>query len=204
MTLEDIRDIVSTYVPSMTAGQFETLLNDAHNKLFLRLYAAQDFDSLRPFRKMKGEGTMPLRVSVGLAPIPSDYYAFVSAYMKTPAGNVMVDFLSDGEYDYRTTHKIEYPDMRHPIACIKSNYISVKPIGVRFIVFTYLTSPGKLTYAVKNTYGYAEFDPVSSSENPWNETSTVMLIQLMLESVGVQAQQNEIKEKASKDGADKQ
>ena len=199
MTLQDVKNIVGlfTSIP-MPVEIFETLYNDATLKLFLQRYGEKDFEALRQFRKVLGDGSSPLYVVSGIAAIPKDYFAFESAYHKVFGELLRINFVDDQMFDNLLTDKIEYPTFEYAIGNVQSNYIRIRPVQVKFVVFSYFIKPTNITYAVNDTLGFLEFDEANSSPCKWDEINIVALVQIILQSIGITQTQSEIQQKQQK------
>ena len=197
MTSEEVKNIVGLfYTGHMAVGIFETHYNDGELKLFYQKYAEKDYQALRKFKKVMGDGTPPLYVTDGMATIPSDFFAIESAYYRIGIEPIPINFLEDADYDRLIAHKIEYPTPEYPIGNIQPDYIRILPKAVKFVVFSYLTKPTPITYAVTETRGFIEFDGTGASSTvKWDEANAVLLIQNILQSLGIITNQTEIKSK---------
>lgn len=177
---------------------FETYYNDGSLKLFLQRYAEKNFEALRQFKKVMGDSTTPLHVTNGVAAIPVDFFAFESAYHKAFNETWLINFVDDATFDNLLAHKIEFPTLEYAIANIQSNYIRVRPSELRYIIFSYFIKPTPITYAVYDTRGFLEFNEAGSSPLMWDENNIVALVQIILQSIGINLTQSEIQQKQQK------
>lgn len=102
----------------------------------------KDYDALRPFRKTKGEGNMPVVTSDGTADLPDDYYMGADGYYGLD--NTRINFVGDSEWVRLIGHAIEYPTDKYPIGKIQGSEIHIRPKTVNHIKFSYLTKPGEV------------------------------------------------------------
>lgn len=196
MNLSNIRDLVSLFNNGpVTPGVFASAYTGAELKLFAIRYSEGNMESLGKFRVTKGNDTPPLYVSEGMATLPTDYFAFESAYHFVDNEPVLVNFVNDKMFDVLQAHAIEYPTMDYPIGNIQGDYVRVRPKALKFIVFTYLTKPVPCVYATTDTEGYQQFDEANSTTVKWYENDVPHLVQFILQSLGVQTSINDITQK---------
>jgi len=200
MTYEEVKNIVGLfYAGYMPVKFFETHYNEGELKLFYQKYMEKDLQALRQFKAVMGDGTPPLYVINGTATIPTDFFSFESAYYRNGTELIPINFLEDADYDRLITHKIEYPTDGYPIGNIQSNYIRILPKTIKFVVFSYFTKPTPITYKVTETRGFIEFDNTDNTGTvKWDEANVVLLIQYILQSLGIIINQQEIKSKIEK------
>jgi hypothetical protein len=200
MTHETISNILSLFTDEpLPTELYCDRYHDAQLKLFAARYGERNDMSLRKFKKVMGvNDTMPLIVTAGIAPIPSDYFARQTGWYYYNGERIRINFVEDYQFDALLTNKIEYPTQEFPIANIQSNYIRFNPITVNHVTFSYYTKPEVPVYAVTYTKGYAEFDAENSSEVLWTEGDIPALIQLILQSFNINATQTEISSKIEK------
>lgn len=199
MTLEIVKNIVGLFTTEPMAPEFfSTRYDDASLKLFMQRYAEKDFESLRGFKKVIGDGTMGLQVQNGIAQIPDDFFAMSSAYYKKGETTVPINFVEDRTYDLMIGSKIEFPTDKFPIGNLQSNYIRIRPSTVKYVTLSYFVKPTPVTYAVTDTSGYLEFDADNSSEVFWNEANIVVIIQFILQAMGLNVDKTDIQSKLTK------
>lgn len=196
MTHEDIKNIIGSLYPGhLTVERYQSLYMDAELKLFYRLHTAGRMDALSGFRVVMGDGTDPLHVTQGVAPLPSDYFCSPGGYYMNGTVPTLVNFVEDNEYNRLIAHVYEYPDAKHPIANIQVDSIRVRPTTVKFIVMNYISHPTEPVYATTEDRGFVEFDATGSTAVRWVGPEIVLLIQEILQSLGVIATQSEIQSK---------
>lgn len=197
MTHETISNIVSLFSPEpLPVELYVDTYHDAQLKLFAARYGEHNYQSLRKFKKVKGENdTAPIMVSSGIAEVPSDYFCKESGWYYLAGEPVRINFVEDYEYDTLLTHKIEYPSAQFPIGNVQADYIRFAPKTVKHVYFSYFTKPEPPTYAVTYDQGYAQFSEAESSNVLWAEDDVPALIQLMLQSLNIKTTQTEIKSK---------
>jgi hypothetical protein len=115
-----------------------------------------------------------------------------------------VEILDGGTFDNRKSHKIEVPDLAHPIATFMSTYIKFLPKNVQFVNFTYLGTPTPVHYATQSVFGFPQYDSVNSAELLWDESDQIEIIKIALQELGVIASQEDIKNKAGQPETNKQ
>ena len=196
MTLEDVKNIVGLFFTGqMSADIFSTAYQDGELKLFFQRYAEQDFESLRMFSRVMGDGTPPLYVTDGIADIPEDYFAIEGGYHKVSGKPWRINFIDDRTFDKLVTHKIEFPTIEYPVGNVQANYIRIRPFSIRFVTFSYFVKPSPVKYATTSARGFTEFDTAASSKVMWNEANVVTLIQNILQSFNIKVNQSDIKSK---------
>jgi hypothetical protein len=196
MNLQEFKDIVGIFADKpMPVDIFESTYHSAELKLFLQKIIEKDFFALQKFRIVKGEVDAPIILTDGRALLPDGFFEIESGYYNLNGEKVMINFVSDVEYDRLQSHTIEYPTSKYPIGNIQSNYIRVLPKTVHYIVTNYINYPEKITYATTNTRGFIEFDENNSSEVKWDEANVIFLIQNFLQLIGIIVTQNEVNQK---------
>lgn len=196
MTWKTIADIVSLFYPQPLAPElFADMATRANNELFALRWSERDMDALRKFRVVMGEDTTALKFTAGVATLPSDYFSLETGYYMDGHSPVRINFVSPRAFDAMITSAIEYPTLSYPIASIISNTVRIRPVEVKFVVFTYISSPQPVVYAVTSTRGFPEFDEANSSVLLWDDANVVVLIQNLLQNLNIQVSQTEIQNK---------
>jgi hypothetical protein len=197
MTPDEIGYIISQYTNVLDQPEeFNTRMNWGQNQLFNECIRKKDFESLEPFKYVRGEnGTKPLTFVNGNCLLPSDYVYARGMYYLLDSKPIRVNMLSVSEYENFMVSALEYPTKEYPIANIISDHIRLLPKDIRFVIFTYIKKPTEIFYAIDTSLGYAQYDPDNSVEFLWDEHNQVTIIMLVLESLGIVATREEINAK---------
>jgi hypothetical protein len=127
--------------------------------------------------------------------MPADYFVAQSAYHILGGQYKLINIVEDKDFDRLLTHSIEFPTDSYPILNVQATTIRVRPVSVKFVVFTYLVKPQPVTYAVADTHGFMEFDAAHSSPVLWNEENIVFIVQNILQNLGIPLSTEQIKQK---------
>jgi len=197
MTPDEIGYIISQYTNVLDQPEeFNTRMNWGQNQLFNECIRKKDFESLEPFKYVRGEnGTKPLTFVNGNCLLPSDYVYARGMYYLLDGDPIRVNMLSVSEYENFMVSALEYPTKEYPIANIISDRIRLLPKDIRFVVFTYIKKPTEIFYSIDTSLGYAQYDPDNSVGFLWDEHNQVTIIMLVLESLGIVATREEINAK---------
>lgn len=201
MTLNEIRYILGQYISrDVRPEEFDTLIDSAQRTHFRNVIAINDEVSLRPFKVNKGidTGTTPLFVTNGIAILPSDFFAYQSAYNVVDGEPRQAEEVSDFEFDNRRQHSIETPTLLFPLINLQKSTVRVLPKTVQYLTFQYIKKPATVHFGYTASRGYIEYNPATSTELEWDEANQIEIIGLALNSLGVQASTDDIKQKARK------
>jgi hypothetical protein len=192
MDLNQIRNILVNFVQKeWTSVQLESGLHNAQMK-FMELAIKQERD-LYQFKVKMGEGSPPLYVTSGFADIPSDFYYFLS--MNVPSGGTYprVRKCNDELFEYLRESTVENPTGDYPICRFVGTQIQFLPSTLLYVNFVYYKNPPSPVFGYTLTNGYLEYDEATSTQLDWAETDQMMIIQLVLQDLGVQATLEQIK-----------
>jgi len=196
MTWNDISNIAGLFTDRPLAPElFADYATKANNELFAVKWVEKDFESLRLFKVVMGQDSQALVLVNGTGTLPTDYFHYESVYYMNGTTPVRVNIVDDKSFDILVSHAIEYPTTGYPIGSIMASTIRVRPVSVKFLVFTYISAPQPIVYAVTSTRGFPEFSEADSSEFKWNETDAVTLIQILLQNLNIQVSKPEIQNK---------
>jgi len=196
MTNQEIAYIIHQYTPLLDQPEeYNTRINWGQMQRYFQCVGAKDYVSLRPFKIIRGENGVPaLHFANGQCTLPADYQNYQdNMYYLLDGKPIRVHILEDKDYENFKTSPIEYPTAKFPIANIQSNYIRLLPRNIHFAVFSYFKKPTKAVYAVDSSFGYAKYDSINSVNLQWDETNQVAIIILVLQSLGIQATAEDIK-----------
>ena len=193
ITLEVIKNVIGQfYKGELTEEDFTDLYYDAEVKLFSLKWAEKNHAALRHFVTTKGDGTPPLNVSSGFATLPSDFFTEIAAFYRHAGKRHRVEFVNDAEAVHRLQHAYEYPTAEYPIAVVGGETVRFHPDTVKLVTFIYYHFPQPIDYIVDYTTGIPVFNATASSSVKWDTPEIVLLIQLILQSLSITANQTEI------------
>jgi hypothetical protein len=195
MDYNDVRIRLARFLKREAPEDMDARVNLQQGRLFSRLYEAQMFEGLRPFKKVLGDGTPPLYVVNGSAKLPDDYFAKESGYIITDGGNYPLEFLEDNEFDDRRHNYIEIPDLEHPIGNLQPSTLRVLPQTVQYVLFSYFIAPPKVKYGYKRDRGFVEYDSTAAVQLLWNDEYITEIIIMVLETYGIQVTAEQVNKK---------
>jgi hypothetical protein len=199
MNLEEIRNILTQFTDrDFRPEEFDTLIETSQRTHFRNMAGLENETALRPFKVHKGidDGTPPLFFTNGVAPMPSDFFAYKSAFNIVDGEPRQAEEVPDWEFDNRRQHSIETPTKLFPLINLQSHSIRVLPKDVQYLTFEYIKVPTAVHFGFSNTKGYVEYDPLTSVELEWDDANQIEIIGIALNTLGIQATPEDIKQKA--------
>lgn len=197
MELNEIAYIFLGYTPLLDQPEeFNTRMNWGSMQRYFQCITTKDFESLRPFKVLRGEnGVPPIHFVNGHCDIPKDYQIPEKMYYYLDEEQIEINILDDNQFEILKTNALTKPTPEEPIANIQSNYIRLLPRSIKFVVFSYVRKPKEVKYVVSNALGYAKYDSVNSVQLEWDEYNQISIILIVLESLGIVATREEIQSK---------
>ena len=195
MNYNDVRQILARFTKLAEAPEeLDARINLGQNQRFSQCYEAKDFESLRPFKVIRGEGTPPLYALGGITTLPLDYFAVESAYIIKDGTSRQIEFVEDALWDNRKQNYIEVPNWDFPLGNLQANKLRVLPKTIQYIIMSYFTSPPAVKFGYTKDHGYIEYDPLSSVELLWNSENITEIIILVLRGLGISATPEQVKQ----------
>lgn len=199
MTNFEIANILGEFTNRRLQGEdYDSIANFAQGVRFRQCLEENDEDSLRPFKVSMGtdNDSPPLYVSsLGIADLPSDYYHYRSLTHFYKGVEYNVEVLDEQEFDHRKSHRIEVPTGEYPVACFRGVKIFFQPKTIQYVNFAYLIFPPEIHFAVDTSKGWAKNDTANSVEFLWDDKNIIQIIIIMLQSLGITATEQQVKDK---------
>lgn len=195
-TLETIANYVGLFVSEpMQPEIFCTHYDSATKKLLMQHIVSGNWDNIRNFRRVKGDGDMSYALTDGWAALPDDFLAFETAYYKQGTTPRLIRVVDDETFDTLLQHRIEYPTAQYPVGNIIGSRMRVRPPQIKYITMAYIAKPEPVVYAVDSSQGYAAFDEANSSQVLWTDVDIPVIVSLILEQMGVKVEAEKVKDK---------
>ena len=199
MTNFEIANIIGEFTTRrLQPEDYDSVANFAQGVRFRQCLDEGDEDSLRPFKVSMGtdNDSPPLYVSsLGISDLPSDYYHYRSLTHFYKGVEYNVEVLDDQEFDHRKSHRIEVPTGEYPVACFRGVRIYFQPKTLQYVNMDSVFFPPEVHFAVDKTKGWAKYDATNSVEFMWDDRNVIQIIIIMLQSLGITANEQQVKDK---------